>query len=92
MLYFFFSEDVRELGFSVVIDMRGNSSWSTVKPILKVYLIIMIIIMINIRINIMIIILISILIEQKYLRPWVLDVSDKHPLVSRWSLPSQFQT
>lgn len=29
-------EDVRELGFSVVIDMRGNSSWSTVKPILKV--------------------------------------------------------
>merc|ERR1719357_2520101 len=30
------SEDVRELGFSVVIDMRGNSSWSTVKPILKV--------------------------------------------------------
>ena len=36
--YFFSSEDVRELGFSVVIDMRGNSSWSTVKPILKVRL------------------------------------------------------
>ena len=36
--YFFSSEDVRELGFSVVIDMRGNSSWSTVKPILKVHL------------------------------------------------------
>ena len=35
--YFFSSEDVRELGFSVVIDMRGNSSWSTVKPILKVH-------------------------------------------------------
>ena len=31
-----FSEDVRELGFTVLIDMRGNSSWSTVKPILKV--------------------------------------------------------
>ena len=27
---------MRELGYSVVIDMRGNSSWSTVKPILKV--------------------------------------------------------
>ena len=37
--YFFSSEDVRELGFSVVIDMRGNSSWSTVKPILKVHLV-----------------------------------------------------
>ena len=32
----YFSEDVRDLGYSVVIDMRGNSSWSTVKPILKV--------------------------------------------------------
>ena len=36
ILFLFFSEDVRELGFTVVIDMRGNSSWSTVKPILKV--------------------------------------------------------
>jgi hypothetical protein len=27
---------VRELGFTVIIDMRGNSSWTTVKPILKV--------------------------------------------------------
>ena len=32
----YFSEDVRDLGFTVVIDMRGNSSWTTVKPILKV--------------------------------------------------------
>ncbi|XP_023330642.1 triple functional domain protein isoform X4 [Eurytemora carolleeae] len=29
-------DDVREMGFTVVIDMRGNSSWTTVKPILKV--------------------------------------------------------
>jgi hypothetical protein len=29
------SEEQRELGFSVVVDMRG-STWSTVKPILKV--------------------------------------------------------
>lgn len=28
-------EEVREVGFTVVIDMRG-STWSTVKPILKV--------------------------------------------------------
>lgn len=28
-------EDVREVGFTVVIDMRG-ATWSTVKPILKV--------------------------------------------------------
>ena len=57
---------MRELGFSVVIDMRGNSSWSTVKPILKVYLVTQIIIMINIRIiitiNILIIVMINILI------------------------------
>jgi kalirin len=32
---YFFSDDVRELGFTVVIDMRG-STWSLVKPILKV--------------------------------------------------------
>lgn len=30
------SDDVRELGFTVVIDMRGSSTWNTVKPILKV--------------------------------------------------------
>lgn len=36
LFYDFFSEDVRDLGFTVVIDMRGNSSWTTVKPILKV--------------------------------------------------------
>jgi hypothetical protein len=24
------------MGFTVVIDMRGNSSWTTVKPVLKV--------------------------------------------------------
>ena len=53
---------MRELGFSVVIDMRGNSSWSTVKPILKVYLVTLIIIMINIRIIIMINILITIMV------------------------------
>ena len=35
---FCFSDDVREMGFTVVIDMRGNSSWTTVKPILKVNL------------------------------------------------------
>ena len=35
-LFYYFSEDVRDLGFTVVIDMRGNSSWTTVKPILKV--------------------------------------------------------
>ena len=35
-IFSFFSEDVRDLGFTVVIDMRGNSSWTTVKPILKV--------------------------------------------------------
>ena len=35
---FIFSDDVRELGFTVVVDMRGGSgsTWSTVKPILKV--------------------------------------------------------
>ena len=34
----FFSDDVRDLGFTVIIDMRGGSgsAWSTVKPILKV--------------------------------------------------------
>ena len=55
---------MRELGFSVVIDMRGNSSWSTVKPILKVYLLTLIIIMINIdiRITIMINLLIIIMV------------------------------
>jgi hypothetical protein len=26
------------MGFTVIIDMRGNSSWTTVKPILKVIL------------------------------------------------------
>ena len=36
LMVIIFSEDVRELGFTVLIDMRGNSSWSTVKPILKV--------------------------------------------------------
>ena len=37
--YFFSlsSDDVRELGFTVVVDMRGGSStWNTVKPILKI--------------------------------------------------------
>ena len=84
----------------MVIDMRGNSSWSTVKPILKVYLVTLIIVMINILIIIMVIFMInilvfldydstaSILIEQKYFHPWVLEfLSDKHPLVS-FSLPS----
>ena len=35
---FIFSDDVRDLGFTVIIDMRGGSgsAWSTVKPILKV--------------------------------------------------------
>ena len=33
----FFSDDVREIGFTVVVDMRGGSStWNSVKPILKV--------------------------------------------------------
>lgn len=33
-----FSEEVRSLGFTVVVDMRGGcaGSWSAVKPILKV--------------------------------------------------------
>ena len=33
-----FSDDVRDLGFTVIVDMRGGSgsAWSTVKPILKV--------------------------------------------------------
>ena len=37
-IFLFFSDDVRELGFTVIIDMRGGSgsAWSTVKPILKV--------------------------------------------------------
>ena len=32
------SDDVRELGFTVVVDMRGGSgsTWNTVKPILKI--------------------------------------------------------
>ncbi len=34
-LFLIYSDDVRELAFSVVIDMRG-STWTTVKPILKV--------------------------------------------------------
>ncbi|CAB4064111.1 unnamed protein product [Lepeophtheirus salmonis] len=29
-------DDVRDLCFTVLIDMRGSSTWSTVKPILKV--------------------------------------------------------
>ena len=32
----YFSDDVREQGFTVVIDMRGSSTWNSVKPILKV--------------------------------------------------------
>ena len=37
-MIYFFSDDVRDLGFTVIIDMRGGSgsAWSTVKPILKV--------------------------------------------------------
>lgn len=31
---FFCSDEVREAGFTVIIDMRG-STWNTVKPILK---------------------------------------------------------
>lgn len=33
--YLIFSEEAADLGFSVVIDMRGTT-WNTVKPILKV--------------------------------------------------------
>ena len=32
----FFSDNVCNLGFTVIIDMRGSSSWNTVKPVLKV--------------------------------------------------------
>ena len=32
---YFFSDDVRDLTFTVIVDMRG-STWNTVKPILKV--------------------------------------------------------
>lgn len=31
----FFSDDVKKLGFTVIIDMRG-STWHNVKPILRV--------------------------------------------------------
>uniref|UniRef100_T1IXB4 Uncharacterized protein n=1 Tax=Strigamia maritima TaxID=126957 RepID=T1IXB4_STRMM len=30
------SDDVKELGFTVIIDMRGSTTWNVVKPILKV--------------------------------------------------------
>ena len=33
--YVFFSDDVRDRGFTVILDMRG-STWQIVKPILKV--------------------------------------------------------
>ena len=32
--FVYYSDEVRELGFTVVIDMRG-STWNTVKPVLK---------------------------------------------------------
>ena len=35
LLYSFYSDDVRDLTFTVIIDMR-KSTWTTVKPILKV--------------------------------------------------------
>ena len=31
---FYFSDEVREKGFTIILDMRG-SKWDTVKPILK---------------------------------------------------------
>ena len=31
-----FSEEVNALGFTVIVDMRGTSTWNSVKPILKV--------------------------------------------------------
>ena len=34
LLCIFFSDDVREKGFSIILDMRG-STWQNVKPILK---------------------------------------------------------
>ena len=34
-MYYICSEDVRQLGFSVIVDMRG-STWHNVKPILRV--------------------------------------------------------
>lgn len=34
MSFFFCSDEVRALGFTVLVDMRG-ATWSTVKPILK---------------------------------------------------------
>ena len=30
------NEEVAALGFTVIVDMRGNTTWSSVKPILKV--------------------------------------------------------
>jgi hypothetical protein len=35
LLYVFYSDDVRDKGFTVILDMRG-STWQIVKPILKV--------------------------------------------------------
>lgn len=34
-MFFVSSDDVKEQGFTVVVDMRG-ATWGTVKPILKV--------------------------------------------------------
>lgn len=31
------SDEVSSLGFTVIVDMRGNATWNSVKPILKVF-------------------------------------------------------
>ena len=36
MAFLYYSEDVSALGFTVIVDMRGNTTWNSVKPILKV--------------------------------------------------------